>query len=89
MRLIIQYSVGDGDTWWATEIVPVIHESPESFIVEFEEKCKKAYNNDDSTEFSVGGQEFNAHDFYEDGQYFGPSILTLDQFFEDVENEQS
>jgi hypothetical protein len=84
MRLIVTYSVGDGYTYSATVTEPVIHESPESFIVEFEEKCTKAHNGDDS-EFEVGGQTFNAYDFYEEGRYFGPSILTVDQYFEQLE----
>jgi hypothetical protein len=91
MRLIVTYSVGDGYTYSATVTEPVIHESPESFIVEFEEKCTKAHNGDDS-EFEVGGASFCASNFYELAEgypvkyfYITPTILTIDQFFEELE----
>lgn len=90
MRLIVEYTVGDGYTYCATVTVPVVHESPEAFIVEFEEKCSLAYSSDDGGEFTVGCQEFNAGDFYErtdfgEYVYFSPRIMTVDEFFETVE----
>ena len=37
-KLIVEYSVGDGFTYSATNTVPVLFSSKEEFIVTFEEK---------------------------------------------------
>ncbi len=84
MRLIVTYSVSDGCTYSFIVTEPVIHKSPESFIVEFEEKCKEQ-SDEYMSEFTVGGASFCASNFYEDGRYFGPTILTVDQYFEELE----
>jgi hypothetical protein len=91
MRLIVTYSVGDGYTYYATVTEPVIHESPESFIVEFEEKCKEP-SDEYMSEFTVGGASFCASNFYERAEgypvkyfYTAPTILTVDQYFEQLE----
>jgi len=40
MRLVVQYSVGDGCSWYAEITVPVVYESAEAFLVDFEEIVK-------------------------------------------------
>lgn len=90
MRLIIRYTVGDGCSWSSENVVPVVYESAEAFMVDFEEQCL-----DRKSTFTLGGQEFQACDFFEiDGStgytsdkatFCPPEILTLDEFFSVVE----
>lgn len=81
MRLVIQYSYGDGYTYWATDTVPVLYASPEEFMVDFEKACKEAYEGS-RWQFEFAGQQWECCSFYEDGEYQHPSILTVDEWFE-------
>lgn len=84
MRLIIEYRVGDGYTYYATNTVPVIYESAEGFAVDFEKFCK--YYHPVVTNFA--GQQWDTTEFIlKDGYYAPPHIMTVDEFFEQVENE--
>jgi hypothetical protein len=90
MRLIVRYTVGDGCSWSSEIVVPVIYDSPEAFMVDFEEHCL-----DRKSTFTLGGQEFQASDFFEiDGGtgytsdkaiFCQPEILTVDEFFSAIE----
>jgi hypothetical protein len=87
MRLVIEYYVGDGYTWSATNTVPVEYESAEAFVVEFEEACKEARVQAKQTrrhwlEFTFAGLEWDADCFFtSDGDYCPPEILTVDEWF--------
>jgi hypothetical protein len=87
MRLVIEYYVGDGYTWSATNTVPVEYESAEAFVVEFEEACKEARVQAKQTrrhwlEFTFAGLEWDADCFFtSDGEYCPPEILTVDEWF--------
>jgi hypothetical protein len=86
MRLVIEQTVGDGYTWHATNTSPVEYESAEAFAVEFEEACKEArVQAKQSTrhwvEFTFAGREWDADDFFEEGVYYPPEILTVDEWF--------
>jgi hypothetical protein len=87
MRLVIEYNVGDGYTWSATNTVPVEYESAEAFFVEFEEACKEARVQPKQTrccwiEFTFAGLEWDATCFFtSDGDYYPPEILTVDEWF--------
>lgn len=87
MRLVIEYYVGDGYTWSATNTVPVEYESAEAFVVEFEEACKEARVQAKQTrrhwlEFTFAGLEWDADCFFtSDGEYCPPAILTVDEWF--------
>jgi hypothetical protein len=84
MRLVIKYSVGDGYTWWAVEVVPVVYESAEAFLVDFEAIVKApmaSHNWRSNVEFELGGQRFNYPDFIQDGEYYAPEIMTIDEWF--------
>lgn len=91
MRLIIEYTATDGYTFWNTITVPVVHESPESFIVEFDEKCKAAFASGTGSFMVSGGGEFDVDCFYERDEdireplYTPPRVMTVDEFFERVE----
>jgi hypothetical protein len=86
MRLVIEYNVGDGYTWSATNTVPVEYESAEAFFVEFEEACKEARVQAKQTrcrwvEFTFAGREWDADNFFEEDVYYPPEILTVDEWF--------
>ncbi len=90
MRLIVEYTSTDGYTFWNTITVPVLHESPESFIVEFDEKCHAARASDESSFIVSGAGEFDVSNFYEavdfsEPLYVPPRVMTVDEFFETVE----
>jgi hypothetical protein len=84
MRLVIKYSVGDGYTWHADEVVPVVYESAEAFLVDFEAIVMdhKAKNSWRSPSFDLAGQSFNYTDFFQEGVYHAPEIMTIDEWFQ-------
>ena len=88
MRLIIEYQVGDGYTYSCDVTVPVVYESAEAFIVDFEKFCKDI--NDAGTGNSLYGdpfvgQDWIVGDFFEDGVYCPPRISTVDEWFKELE----
>lgn len=85
MRLVIQYEWGDGYTFSATATVPVNYESAESFLVDFEEFCRTRYDDDSISTPIFAGLEWNVSNFFEDGVYYSPTILTVDEWFGDTE----
>jgi hypothetical protein len=82
MKLVVEYQVGDSYTWTATETLPVIYESGEALAVEFERRVRalKDQNYPDN-QFILGGQTFEAQDFWVDGEYYAPEIFTVDEWF--------
>jgi hypothetical protein len=85
MRLVIQYTTGDGYTWHAQNTVPVVYESAEAFLVDFEEIVKAKFASHDwrtsTFEFELGGQKFDYTDFIQEGEYYAPEIMTIDEWF--------
>jgi hypothetical protein len=89
MRLIIEYTVSDSYTCWCTITVPVVSESAEAFIVEFEKNFHQSDGKYVGTgSFTISGQLFQADDFVQDGYYTPPEIYTVDEWFEYVEKEK-
>lgn len=92
MRLIIEFTTGDGYTYWARETIPIVYESAEAFAVEFEEFCRKRlkdFNHDqffDLTAVKFASRSWDICDFFEDGKYVAPDIMTVDEWFNLVEN---
>lgn len=78
MRLVIEYIVSDDCTYWSTNTHPVIYESAEAFIVDFEEACRKHLND---MNFSFAGETFCADDFIKNNQFEPPNIMTVDEWF--------
>jgi hypothetical protein len=78
MRLVIEHTVGDGCSWHAINTIPVEYESAEAFAVEFEEACEQARAR---LEFTFAGKVWGADNFFEDGVYYPPEVLTVDEWF--------
>jgi hypothetical protein len=83
MRLVIEYTEGDGCSWYATNTIPVEYESAEAFAVEFEEACHLQYNKNSwqHKNFILAGKEWDVDDFFDDGNYCPPEVLTVDEWF--------
>jgi hypothetical protein len=84
MRLVIEYSVGDGCTYSCTETVPVEYSSPEAFAVDFEQFCLSEHA---STVWPrrvaiFAGRSWNVDDFFADDQFWAPGVMTVDEWFE-------
>jgi hypothetical protein len=91
-RFVIEYTVSDECTYSCTVTLPIEYKSAEDLIVDFEAAATKAMNlNYFDREFVLGGITFNAGDFFEQdvssgseqpkSTYFGPTILTIDEWF--------
>ena len=69
MKLVVLYTSGDDCTYSCDNVIPVEYESPEKFIVDFQEALEKV---DVTYElgvykdgiFKVAGQEFDQTHFY-------------------------
>jgi hypothetical protein len=83
MRLVIVYSVGDGYTWSGEVVLPVEYESAEALYVDFEEAVRSAHKGSwYEREFHIAGHKFVADNFLEQGNYYPPEILTVDEWFQ-------
>jgi hypothetical protein len=88
MRLVIEYSVGDGYTYSCDVTVPVVYESAEAFAVDFEKFCKDLESSGKVCSLYgdvFAGQEWDVSSFFEDGVYYAPRISTVDEWFEELE----
>ncbi len=85
MRLVIRYTTGDGYTWHAENTAPIVYESAEAFLVDFEEIVTARMANydwrSDNHTFELGGQKFECTNFFFEGQYYAPEIMTIDEWF--------
>lgn len=79
-RIVVEYQNTDGFTFSCTTSVPVEYSSMEEFKRDFELAAIKAYV-DQKSEFIVGKYKFPIQAAVDDGEYYEPSILTLDQWF--------
>ena len=84
-RFVILYWSGyESDGYDA--VVPAEYESAEVLLCDIEDACKKAFAQKQS-DFIVGDYEFLVSDFYPVittgiGQFSSPTILTIDEWFE-------
>lgn len=86
MRLVVITNYSDDCTYSFDETVPVIYESAEAFLVDFEKLC--LVNKDKSftqRRFTLGGQQFDAYDYFNGNEFQAPQILTIDEFFQCIE----
>jgi hypothetical protein len=86
MRLVLFFTDGDGCSWSADTTLPFEWESAEAAIVEFERACKTAFAERQQT-FMFAGHElspdaFYPRDSYLQPKYQAPSIMTVDEWFE-------
>lgn len=79
-RLVVEYQNSDGYTFSCTVTVPVEYSSLADFRNDFEIAAIKAYTNQQE-EFHVGKYKFPIWSAVENGEYYEPSIQTLDQWF--------
>lgn len=80
-RFILSYEISDGCTYSFTETVPILYESAEQLIIDFEELCTKK----NAKAFRICGHEFEPYVMFENGKYYGPRIYTVDEWFAQVE----
>jgi hypothetical protein len=78
MKLVVTWTISDGCTYSCDMTQPVEYDSPEAFIIEFEEKAKSAKG----INFFVAGKTWNKWDFTEKGVLFLPTVRTLEEWFE-------
>jgi hypothetical protein len=76
MRLILEYSDSDGCTYSCTVTLPVVYESGEALLVDFEKLCEG-----NKGDFMFAGMEFQSHTFFEEGVYYAPTVYTVDEWF--------
>lgn len=84
MRLVVSVNHTDDCTYNFTETYPVIYESPEAFIVDFEKLARKTIKEIKWPNFQVfelGGREWDATDFISGKKFKAPDILTLDEWY--------
>jgi hypothetical protein len=88
MRLIVKYDYLDSDFKNITTIVPIHFSNVKEFLEYFECQAKYAFTRLD-TKFMACGEVWDAEDFHEcdnDGiKYYAPEVLTIDEWFKDVE----
>lgn len=81
IRLIVQYSEGDGYTYSCKRIIPIVYKSKEDFIFDFEEKCIEAKENGEILVI-IANIRFNCMAFFNDnGEWFPPEVYTVDEWF--------
>jgi hypothetical protein len=84
MRLVLEYTIGDGCTYHCDETIPFVYDSAEQAYVDFEEAAQKAFLSHST--FTFGGRTINStHFFDDDGNYYPPEMYTIDEWFKDVE----
>jgi hypothetical protein len=80
VRLVVEYNDSDGCTYSCTMTKAVVYESAEAFAVDFEAWCNKHKG-----EFHPGqkfaGVIFSPSSFFEEGVYYGPNVMTVDEWF--------
>ena len=86
MKLIMQHSVGDGDTWYYTSTIPIEYESKEKLMYHILELTLESIENK-KYGFNLGSQSFRAAEFGFDFDsqkldFTEPSIYTLEEWFE-------
>jgi hypothetical protein len=86
IRLVLEYAESDGYTYCHTRTKPIVYESAEALIVDFEAKCRGSRINNE-LKFTICGIEFDTSNFFDDGEYYGPYIRTVDEWFEKVEKQ--
>jgi len=87
MRLIIQYTISDGCTYWSSVTECCVYSSVEECIVDFKKFCESYVNTIIDNIPLFGGQQFNPCDFYEEGKYYPPMVMTVDEWYSQVEGD--
>jgi hypothetical protein len=88
MRLIVNVNYTDGYTFNFTESFPVVYESLEKFIEDFEDTVKRTIEETkpyQQTTFKLGGQKWDPFDFVNIGVFTMPEVCTVDDWFSTIE----
>jgi hypothetical protein len=89
-RLVVEYNVSDGCTYGYAITLPILYESPEAFLVDFDTELTKAYARyAGERTFNLGGQNFNADDFRGDNASEIPEVMTLSEWFASVQSKSA
>ena len=81
MRLVVEYSEGDGCTYSCTNTEPIEYESAEAFAVEFEQFCLDNKDHDPWCLKMFADKEWDVSVFFFKGKYYPPTIMTVDEWF--------
>ena len=85
MRLVMLYTFGDGCTYSCDRVFPMVAESPEAALCEFEELYNQYKGDWKAGPFTFANEEFYSNDFECDGKYYAPDFLTLDEWFKGLD----
>lgn len=84
-RLVICYTTGDGCSYHEDHVLPILYESPEKFVEDFEATvAAKITSGGSNPFFEIGGVEFCFADFLGNAVAScsaTPECLTLDEWF--------
>lgn len=83
-QLVMTYTAGDLYTYSCDVALPIISDDPVQALCDFEAAYDKANTPEYSIlpkEFSFSGHTFRCDAFQEDGVYYAPSFLTIDEWF--------
>lgn len=90
IQLVIEYETGDGCTYAYTTAVPVVYDSAEAFIVDFEQACRT--NKDTTGEIKIAGHTFYTYSFFDTYSeplkkqaiptFYPPRIMTIQEWFD-------
>ena len=83
MRLVMLYTFWDGCNYSYAKVLPLISESPEQALSEFETAYRRAKKS--LKPFKFAGVQHYEWDFEYNDKYYAPEFLTIDQWFKQVE----
>lgn len=78
-RVVMLYTFSDGFTYDHPRVFPLMAESTAAALVAFEDAYQQAKATGAS--FSFAGEKFYSSDFEDNGKYFAPDFLTVDEWF--------
>lgn len=93
MRLILKYTAGDGCTYSADITTPVVYDSGEALLVDFERECWTAYKAREHS-FTFAGEGYAVSNFIfdqssfdrrEKPEYCGPDVFTVEEWFKEID----
>lgn len=80
IRIVMEFTEGDGCTYSCTHTLPIMYESCEAALVDFDAAILHAKKNDIS-QVRMFGEMFWVYTFFDEGQYFSPDFMTVDEWF--------
>lgn len=85
IRMVLVYTESDGCTFSAEVVLPILYESTEAALVDFESCFEDAKASKDAYGFfDFAGHQFHTSSFIEGDKTYLPSFLTIDEWFANV-----